>query len=229
MRDDGWESLLASVTSFYGQHEIDIPDLNARYTKARGRYRHQDEALTTIEHHLRIDVFTVAIDFQLQELNSRFCELTANLLTLSTALNPKDAFRSFKTGDICNLAENYYPQDFTEQKICFLKHQLQHYELDVTKHPNFQNMGTISELCRGLEILGKSKFYHLIDRLIRLVLTLPISTTTTKRAFLAMKLLKKRLRNRMEDELLADNMIVYIEKEIGGNFTIEMIMDEFYP
>ena len=137
LRDDGWEPLLGSVTSFCGQHEIDIPDLNARYTKARGRYRHQDEALTTIEHHLRIDVFTVAIDFQLQELNSRFCELTADLLTLSSALNPKDAFRSFKTGDICNLAENYYPQDFTEQKICFLKHQLQHYELDVTKHLYF--------------------------------------------------------------------------------------------
>ena len=44
-----------------------------------------------------------------------------------------------------------------------------------------------------------------------------------------MKLLKTRIRNRMDDELLADNMIVYIEKEIGGNFTIEMIMDEFYP
>ena len=34
LRDDGWESLLTSVTSFYGQHEIDIPDLNVRYTKA---------------------------------------------------------------------------------------------------------------------------------------------------------------------------------------------------
>ena len=32
----------------------------------------------------------------------------------------------------------------------------------------------------------------------------------------------------MEDEFLADNMIVYIEKEIAGNFIIEMIMDEFY-
>ena len=62
--DDGWEPLIASVLSFCG-HEIDIPDLNARYTKARSRYRHQDEALTTIEHHLRIDIFTVAIDFQL--------------------------------------------------------------------------------------------------------------------------------------------------------------------
>ena len=60
------------------------------------------------------------------------------------------------------------------------------------------------------------------------MLTLPISTATTERAFSAMKLLKTRLRNRMEDEFLVDNMIVYIEKKIAGNFTIEMIMDEIY-
>ena len=43
-----------------------------------------------------------------------------------------------------------------------------------------------------------------------------------------MKLLKTRLRNIMEHGLLADNIIVYIEKEIAGNFIMEMIMDEFY-
>ena len=105
---------------------------------------------------------------------------------------------------------------------------MQHYELDVIKYPNFQNMSTISELCKGLQISGKSNIYFLIDRLIRLVLTLPVSTATTERAFSDMKLLKTRLRNRMEDEFLADNMIVYIEKEIAGNLTVEMIMDEFY-
>ena len=89
-------------------------------------------------------------------------------------------------------------------------------------------MDTISKLFRGLEILGKSKFYHLIDGPIRLVLTLPVFTATTERAFSIMKLLKTRLYNRMEDELLADNMIVYIEKEIVGNFFMEMIMEEFY-
>ena len=89
-------------------------------------------------------------------------------------------------------------------------------------------MSTISELCRRLQISRKSNIYFLIDRLIRLVLILPVSTSTTNRAFSAMKLLKTRLRNRMEDEFLADNMIVYIENEIVGNFTIEMIMDEFY-
>ena len=90
-------------------------------------------------------------------------------------------------------------------------------------------MSTISELCRRLQISRKSNIYFLIDRLIRLVLILPVSTSTTNRAFSAMKLLKTRFRNRMEDEFLADNMIVYIENEIVGNFTIEMIMDDFIP
>ena len=89
-------------------------------------------------------------------------------------------------------------------------------------------MSTISELCRGLKILKKSKIYFLIDRLIRLMLTLPVSTATTERVFSVMKLLKTRLRNKMEDKFLVDNMIVYTEKEIAGNFTIEMIIDEFY-
>ena len=126
------------------------------------------------------------------------------------------------------MVKKYYPQDFTEHEQELLESQLQHYELDVIKHPAFQNMSTVSELCRRLQILGKSKIYFLIDRLICLVLTLPVSTATIKRAFSAMKLLKTRLRNIMKDEFLADNMIVYIEKEIAGNFTIEMIMDEFY-
>ena len=32
----------------------------------------------------------------------------------------------------------------------------------------------------------------------------------------------------MEDELLAQNIVVYIEKEIANNFIAEMIVDRFY-
>jgi hypothetical protein len=86
----------------------------------------------------------------------------------------------------------------------------------------------LSELCRGLAISEKWKIYNLIDRLIRLVLTLPVSTATIERAFSAMKLVKTRLRSRMEDESLADHLVVYIEKEIAKDFPIKIIMDEFY-
>jgi hypothetical protein len=150
------------------------------------------------------------------------------LLSLSAALSPQDAYKSFKIDDICSLVEKFYPQDFIEQEKIILRFQLDHYKLDVSKHSDFQNMSTLSELCRGLAISGKSKIYNLIDRLIHLVLTLPVSTATTERAFSVMKLVKTRLRSWMEDEFLADHLVVYINKEIVKDFTTEIIMDEFY-
>jgi hypothetical protein len=46
--------------------------------------------------------------------------------------------------------------------------------------------------------------HFFFDRLIRLVLTLPVSTAASERAFSAMKLVKTRLRNKMGDEFLRD-------------------------
>jgi len=89
-------------------------------------------------------------------------------------------------------------------------------------------MSSIADLCQGLVETEKSILYPLVDKLIRFILTLPVSTTTIKRAFSAMKIVKTRLRNRMKDDFLANYLIVYIEKEIVERFTIDMIIDDFY-
>jgi len=44
-------------------------------------------------------------------------------------------------------------------------------------------MSSIADLCQGLVETEKSTIYPLIDMLIRLNLTLLVSTTTTERAF----------------------------------------------
>jgi hypothetical protein len=98
---------------------------------------------------------------------------------------------------------------------------------DIHQHQIFQNIATLSELCKKLTESGKSKNYHLIDRLIRLILTLPVSTTTTERAFSAMGVVKTRLRNKMDDDFLANSLVVYIEKDIAIQFSSDSIMDEF--
>ena len=101
------------IKSFYERNEIEAPDMNACYTRARGRSRRQDEeSLMTMENHFRIDIFTTTIDFQLQELDSRFIEYAVELLILSAALRPKDAYKSIKIDDICNLVEKFYHEDF---------------------------------------------------------------------------------------------------------------------
>jgi len=69
---------------------------------------------------------------------------------------------------------------------------LQHYKLDVPNHPKLKNMSLIADLCQGLVKTEKSTIYPLIDSLIQLILTLPISTAITERAFSAMKIVKTR-------------------------------------
>ncbi|PWA59810.1 hypothetical protein CTI12_AA388100 [Artemisia annua] len=88
-------------------------------------------------------------------------------------------------------------------------------------------VSTLAGLCISLVKTGKYESYSMIDRLIRLILTLPVSTATTERAFSAMKICKNRLRNKMADEFLADSLVVYIEKEIAETFSSEYVVDVF--
>ena len=62
-------------------------------------------------------------------------------------------------------------------------------------------------------------------RLIRLVLTLPVSTATTGHTFSAMKLNKTRLRNKMEDEFLRNCLMLYIERDMAMKVTTDSIID----
>jgi hypothetical protein len=89
-------------------------------------------------------------------------------------------------------------------------------------------MSIISELCRGLAKTDKSHHYHLNDRLIRLVLILPVSTANTECAFSAMKHVKTVFRNKIEDEFLADSMMIYIERELVEYIDSDSIIDKLY-
>ncbi|KAL6655967.1 hypothetical protein ACP70R_006793 [Stipagrostis hirtigluma subsp. patula] len=224
LRDHGWSSLISDVTLFCKKQGIVVPDLNAFYADF---IRSRADNETTVEHHYRYDIFTVAVDQQLHELNCRFSEQATELLMLCASLDPKNSFSSLNIDDVCLLASKFYPADFSEQERANLRLQLQHYELAVPTNPKFQNLSSVANLCRRLVETGKANEYSLIDRLIRLVLTLPVSTATSERAFSAMKLVKTRLRNKMGDGFLRDCLIIYIEKEIAIEFTTETLIDDF--
>ncbi|PIA35273.1 hypothetical protein AQUCO_03600147v1 [Aquilegia coerulea] len=207
LKNENWDTFLDSVVSFCKQHDIDIPDMNDRYRSGTRRSCHQKDDIT-IRHHYHFDLFIVVIDHQLMELNHRFTDDAMELLKLSSAFDPRDAYKSFDINDICTLAEKYYLQDFKKQEINILRSQLQHYQLDLVE-------------------TRKAKIYSLVDKLIRLVLTLPVSTATTERAFYAMKLIKTLLRNKMDDEFLADLMVLHIEREYAKELDLDAVIKEF--
>ncbi|GAV80474.1 LOW QUALITY PROTEIN: Dimer_Tnp_hAT domain-containing protein, partial [Cephalotus follicularis] len=171
-------------------------------------------------------ILETAIDSQLQELNNRFNETTMELLVLCSALDPRDNYKLFKVDDICKLVTKFYPDDFTQEKL-HLRIQLQYYELDVPNH-SLKKLFTIAELSHGLVKTEKSEIYHLVFRLIRLVLTLPVSTATTEMSFSAMKIVKTRLWNKMKNEYLVDYLVTYVEKRTAMQFSTDSIIDDFY-
>ncbi|CAL8100413.1 unnamed protein product [Prunus armeniaca] len=69
--------------------------------------------------------------FQLVELNTRFPEQTMELLYLTSALDPYNFFKRFNIDDICNLAEKFYPEDFTATELQALNQQLGFYKIDM--------------------------------------------------------------------------------------------------
>ncbi|XP_073136948.1 uncharacterized protein [Henckelia pumila] len=90
----------------------------------------------------------------------------------------------------------------------------------------------IADICKLVEKFYEQDFTRdekeqLDIRVIVLVLTLLVSTDTIGRSFFAMNLVKTRLRRKMEDDFLPDTLMVYNEKEIARNVSIEAVIEDF--
>ncbi|XP_042458848.1 uncharacterized protein LOC122042670 [Zingiber officinale] len=92
LREEGFVILLNYVKEVCAKYDIEIPHMEARYKFATGRSCQQNDSIT-VEHHYQFDVFVAAIDFQIEELNSRFKDETVEFLKLSCALEPKETFK----------------------------------------------------------------------------------------------------------------------------------------
>ena len=149
------------------------------------------------------------------------------LLRLSSALEPREALTSFRIHDLCLLVKKFYPQDFTNYDKQVLEKELYHYVHNVVQDPEFKNLQSLSKLCQWLVRSGNSEHYKLVFRMVRLVLTFPVSTATTERAFLAMKVVKTSLRNKMENDFLTNSLMLYIEKDITLTFSLDSVIDDF--
>ncbi|KAJ9546655.1 hypothetical protein OSB04_019198 [Centaurea solstitialis] len=73
----------------------------------------------------------------------------------------------------------------------------------------------------------RDKVFLLVYMLIKLALTILVATAKVERAFSAMHIAKNRLRNRMGDQWMNDNLVAYIEKDVFADVENEDIIDMF--
>jgi len=207
-------------------HDILIPNMEETNILRGGRARRQPEHFTK-ERYYRVEIFHATIDTQLAELNLKFNEKVMDLLSISVTLVPRNGFADFQTKEICRMVEKYYPLDFNQQEMIGLERQLNHFIIDASTNEDMKNISTLVDLCRGFVKTGRHRIFNLVDRLIRLLVTLPVSTATAERIFSVLKIVKTRLRNKIEDQYLANNLLVQVEGEIVEHYTYDDIISDF--
>jgi hypothetical protein len=69
--------------------------------------------------------------------------------------------------------------------------------------------------------------YDLVYLLLKLVLILPVAMTSVERAFSTTNFVKNSLRNRMNDGLLDDCLVTFIERDVFLNVKEDDIINSF--
>jgi hypothetical protein len=138
------------------------------------------------------------------------------LFSCMTVLNPSNSFALFDTHKVCRLAE-FYPNDFSSSDLLRLEMQLDNYIDDMRRVDSFQSINNLVDLSVKFVETNRHNVYNLVYLLLKLVLILPVTTTSVERAFSMMDFVKNRLRNMMNDGLLDGCLVTFIEWDVFLN------------
>jgi hypothetical protein len=132
------------------------------------------------------------------------------LLSCMSTFNPYNSFASFDAQKLCRLAE-FYLKEFSNNNLSKLELQLHNYIDDMSQDDSFKGLDNIVDLSVKLVETQRHKMYDMVYELLKLVLLLPVATTSVERIFSAMVLVKTKLRNKIGDSLFDDCLVTFIE------------------
>jgi hypothetical protein len=108
-----------------------------------------------------------------------------------------------------------------------LREQLEIYIVHVRRHAAFGTCEDIASLSMKMVETKKHLMFPLVLKLIELALLLLV-TTSVERIFSAMNIIRRELRNKIEDDWMNDLMVFYREKEIFKSLDDETIIRRFH-
>jgi len=111
--------------------------------------------------------------------------------------------------------------------LIVLGDQLDTHIIDLCGSDEFSSIEGIANLAEKMIKTKKNLIFSLVYMLSKLLLLLPIATATVEKVFSAIHIVKSRLRNRIRDKWMNDNLVVYIEKDIFDKIDNKVIMKRF--
>lgn len=120
--------------------------------------------------------------------------------------------------------KEFYGDDFDVDRLVLHRNML----LDIarTKNVRLNNVEDIVSFIISHCESTKDIIPEVI-KLLKIVLTIPVSTCTAERSFSALRRIKTYLRSTMTQQRLNDHMVVHVNREIADDLDLEEITDIF--
>ncbi|XP_042441419.1 zinc finger MYM-type protein 1-like [Zingiber officinale] len=224
LRYYGWDILLEDVKKFCNTNFIEIINMTDNIN-SRSRLK-RDGKNVNFDHYFHVEIFCEVINIILQEMDSRFFETTTDLLIYMSCLDPRNSFSRFDVHKLVRLA-HFCEDDFSWNERMLVEQELETYIDDVRSDERFEGISDLGALAKKMIETMKNRVFPLVYRMIELSLLLPVATATVERMFSAVNIVKIDLRNRIGDEWMNDNLVVYIEKDVFNTVDNELILQRF--
>ena len=101
------------------------------------------------------------------------------------------------------------------------------YVTNVRRDERFQNLKNLCQLSVMLVETNKHEQYHIVYKLLKLVLILPVATASVERVFSSMSYVKNKLRNKMGDEYLNNCLVTFVDREFFRQVKDEDVINLF--
>lgn len=223
-----WQNILDEARLIAPGLECEQEFKNTTWQKRKRKLFHdeQAESLHTFpspEEHFKVNVFYIALDNLIGQLQERFKHCAEITERFSLILNPKEnCLTSTIELQAKTLAESY-PEDVD---AATLENELRVYvKLCQGFSTSYTRTGV--DFLNDIYDRGLENLIPQVCVCLRMFASIPVSVATGERTFSKLKIIKNYLRSTCGQERLNSLMILSVEKELAKKVDLDSVIDEF--
>ncbi|XP_060846309.1 52 kDa repressor of the inhibitor of the protein kinase-like [Rhopalosiphum padi] len=167
-----------------------------------------------VEHYYRTTIFIPYLDFFIAQLEERFTAHKTIFKGFETIFSKNQFLNASEIESFKNLAEFYSPHVNKDNSLA---------ELKIWRTKILDNSEVIKTGLDALQLCSSS-IYTNLNKLLKILCVLPVSTSTPERTFSTLKRVKTYTRNSMLEDRLNGLTLLAVHKDIS--ITSDEVLDE---
>ncbi|CAI6366083.1 unnamed protein product [Macrosiphum euphorbiae] len=216
--ESNFDNIYKKVIKLCEDNQIVIPPVKKRKVSSKvDCFSSTQNFMDTKEEEMRITVYNVTLDQMINGIDLRFSQETLNMIK-----------------SIANVLElNVDDNDITIlTKTFHLEAEMLKSEISLLQHTDNVPKSTIKNCDTWIKWLtefnsGRETIFNNIFKMLKIFITIPVTSCSCERAFSKLSLIKTKLRSTMHQDRLDGLLTMSIEQKLAYNLNIDDIIEQF--